>query len=151
MPRIKIAIPTEATHLYRTTIPVLISHINYGNHLGSDGLISILHEARLRFIKNCGMCDEKSLDGNTGLIVTSLAITHYREVLHGEYLDVDIFVANITKKTCDLIYKFTSSSNTGDNVVAMASTSLLFVDAKSRRSVAMPQNFLCAITGRNSL
>jgi len=46
MARIKIEIPDK--FIYKTEIPIRITDINYGGHLGNDSLLSIIHEARVR-------------------------------------------------------------------------------------------------------
>ena len=36
---------TPALILFETQIPIQISHINYGNHVGNDTMVSLLNEA----------------------------------------------------------------------------------------------------------
>jgi acyl-CoA thioesterase FadM len=48
MPRIKIEMPEHFT--YTTEMPVRISDINYGGHLSNDSIVSLIHEARVRFL-----------------------------------------------------------------------------------------------------
>ena len=52
MTRIKIELPE--TYLFSTEIPVRITDLNYGNHLGNDAILSLLHEARVRFLAYYG-------------------------------------------------------------------------------------------------
>ena len=49
MPRVKVALP--ATFPFRTEIPVRITDLNYGGHLGNDALLGLLHEARVHFLR----------------------------------------------------------------------------------------------------
>ena len=49
MARIKINIPPG--FITTLSIPVRITDLNYGNHLGNDSLVSILHEARVQWLK----------------------------------------------------------------------------------------------------
>lgn len=142
MPRIKVTIPEKAIHIYNTKLPVLVSHINYGNHLGNDSLVSLLHEARLRLIKNAGFQNEACIENNIGLVITSLAVTYQNESLHGDDLEIDIFVTDITKTSCDLYYKI--SRNT--LVVALASTSLLFMNFINKNPAEIPQSFINALS-----
>ena len=48
MARIKLDIlnPTIATFI----IPVRITDLNYGNHVGNDAFVSIIHEARMKWL-----------------------------------------------------------------------------------------------------
>lgn len=146
MSRMKVAVPNEAQHIFKTTVPVLVSHINYGNHLGNDSLVSILHEARLQYVKNKGMKSETNIEGNTGLMVCSLAVTYYNEAFHGDHLDIDVYVSDITKIMCDFTYKVTRNTNGAEQVIAIATTCLLFFDFSNKKSVQIPKSFLSAIS-----
>jgi len=48
MSRVVIALPNEFS--FSTELDVRIQHINRGNHLGNDSLITFLNEARVRFL-----------------------------------------------------------------------------------------------------
>jgi hypothetical protein len=45
MPRLKLELP--AGFPFRTTLTVRVTDLNYGNHLGNDALLGLLHEARV--------------------------------------------------------------------------------------------------------
>ena len=46
MARIKLEMPEQFMGSFQ--VPVRITDINYGNHLGNDAFVSILHEARMQ-------------------------------------------------------------------------------------------------------
>jgi len=48
VPRIKLELPEIM--VFSTEIPVRITDINYGGHLGNDSILSIVQEARVRFL-----------------------------------------------------------------------------------------------------
>ena len=50
MARIKIELPDNFP--FTTSIPVRITDINYGGHVGNDTVLSIIHEARMQFLKS---------------------------------------------------------------------------------------------------
>ena len=52
MARIKIDLPEKFS--FTTSIPVRITDINYGDHVGNDTILSLLHEARVQFLKTFG-------------------------------------------------------------------------------------------------
>ena len=52
MARVKLALPESFS--FETDIKVRISDINYGGHLGNDSVMSLIHEARLRFLEKYG-------------------------------------------------------------------------------------------------
>ena len=50
MAKVKIELPED--FIFKTEIPVRISDINYGGHLGNDSLLSIVQESRVKFLNN---------------------------------------------------------------------------------------------------
>lgn len=47
MARVKLNIPENIISVI--IIPVRINDINYGNHVGNDAFVSIIHEARVQW------------------------------------------------------------------------------------------------------
>ena len=52
MARIKIDLPVKFS--FSTTIPIRITDINFGGHVGNDTILSIVHEARAKFFQHFG-------------------------------------------------------------------------------------------------
>jgi acyl-CoA thioesterase FadM len=52
MARVKLLIPERK--IFSTEIAVRITDINYGNHVGNDAFVRILHEARVQWLTNNG-------------------------------------------------------------------------------------------------
>ena len=82
MPRIKIDLP--GSFIFNTEIDVRIDDINYGGHLSNDAILSIMHEARMRFLKEHGY-SELEVEG-TSLIMGDTAIVFKSEGFHGDRL-----------------------------------------------------------------
>lgn len=121
MARIKLTPPEKI--LFSTKIPVRITDLNYGNHLGNDALVSILHEARVQWLKSAGFSELDA--GGTGLIMTDLAVEYKAEAFYGDELSVAIGVADISKMSFDLYYTIT---NQQDRLVAKAKTGIVCYD-----------------------
>ncbi|MCW8811925.1 MAG: acyl-CoA thioesterase, partial [Chlorobium sp.] len=78
MARIKVELP-EKFH-FRTEIQIRITDINYGGHLGNDSLLSIIHEARLRFLNHLGY-SESNVEG-IGIIMVDAGIQYKSEAFY---------------------------------------------------------------------
>ena len=52
MARIKIDLPDNFS--FTTSIPIRITDVNYGGHVGNDTILSLIHEARMQFLKQLG-------------------------------------------------------------------------------------------------
>jgi acyl-CoA thioesterase FadM len=72
MERIKLNLPENFN--FSTIIPIRISDVNYGGHVGNDSFLSLLHEARLRFLHQFGY-SEMSVEG-VGLIMSDVGIEY---------------------------------------------------------------------------
>ena len=75
MARIKLEIPGQIIASFN--IPIRIADINYGNHVGNDAFVSIIHEARMQWLNQYGYTELK-IEG-IGLIMSDLAIEFKNE------------------------------------------------------------------------
>jgi len=139
MPRLKLDFP--ARPLFTTEIPIRVTDLNYGNHLAHDRLVSILHEARVRFFRAFGF-EERNTEGR-GILLVDLAVTYQREAFYGQTLRVDVAIGEAATRGCELLYRVTDAGN--DEAVALAKTGIVFIDPASRRVVAIPPAFRALI------
>jgi acyl-CoA thioesterase FadM len=135
MARITIDLPEKM--FFSTQVPVRIDDINYGGHLGNDSLLSIIHEARLRCLKQFGYT-ELNIEG-FGIIMTDSAIVYSSEGFHGDILNIDIGVGDFSKYGCDFVYLVTNRDT--DKEVARAKTGIVFFDYEKRKVVRIPEKF----------
>jgi acyl-CoA thioester hydrolase len=138
MSRVILELPQE--FIFSTEIVVRISDINYGGHLGHDSTISLIHEARVRFLKAHGF-SEGDIDGR-GLIITDLAILYKAEVFYGDTLTIEVAVDDFTKYGCDFFYHIFNKDQKKE--VASAKTGIVFFDYERRKIVSAPTSFLAA-------
>ncbi|MEO9210776.1 MAG: thioesterase family protein, partial [Ginsengibacter sp.] len=75
MARIKLELPQKS--IATVSIPVRITDINYGNHVGNDALVSILHESRMLFLKQHGFTELNA--GGNALILNELVVLYKNE------------------------------------------------------------------------
>jgi acyl-CoA thioesterase FadM len=138
MPRVKIELPD--IFMFETEIKVRISDINYGGHLGNDSVLSIIHESRYRFFNSLGYKDELSIDG-FGTIQADVAIAYKGEAFHGDTIKVQIAVAEIGRKSFELIYLL----STDQKEIARAKTGIAMFDYSENKVVSLPDVFLSKI------
>ena len=131
MPRIKVAIP-DHVH-FETAIPVRITDLNYGAHLGNDALLSILHEARLQLLKHFGYTE---LDlGGASLIMADVAIEYKGEGFYGDVLTLKLAFDDVHKYGFDITYHVL---NQNGKEVARAKTGMLCFNYQERKLMALP-------------
>lgn len=133
MARIKLALP--AHFRFSTLIPVRITDINYGNHLGNDAVLSILHEARMQYLKSIGYT-ELSFAG-VGLIMSDVGIEFKAEAFYGDTLKAYVTASETGKVGFDLYYKLVRSQD--ETIVALAKTGMICFDYEKRKVTAVPE------------
>ena len=137
MSRIKLKLPEPQQFIFTTDIEPRISDINYGNHLGHDQLISLLHEVRLRFLKQHGF-SEFDVAG-TSIIMADLAIVYKAEVNYGEELTVDIALLDPSRAGCTFFYLVRKKRDGKE--VARATTGIVFFDYNKKKITRIPPAF----------
>lgn len=135
MSRIKIDLPDK--FIFSTEIPIRISDINYGGHLGNDSILSIVHEARVRFLNKFGY-SELNVEG-CGIIMSDSAIVYKSEGHYGDVLRIDVTVDDFSKFGCDFIYKISNKETNKE--IARAKTGIVFFDYKKKKMVEVPEKF----------
>ena len=135
MPRVTIDLP-EAFQ-FSTDIPVRISDINYGGHLGHDAIISLIHEARVRFLNVHGFT-EIDIDG-FGLVMTDLVVLYKAEAFYSEILTIEVALQAFTKYGCDFVYRVCKKESGKE--LARAKTGVVIYDYERRKVVGVPEGF----------
>ena len=134
MPRIKIVLPKHA--IERIAIPIRISDINYGNHVGNDAFVSIIHEARMQWLKLHGYT-EMNFAG-TGLIMSDIVIEFKQEALYGDTIFINIYVGEIARVSFELYYELSAQRNNITYIVAKAKTGMVCYDYANKKTVSVP-------------
>lgn len=138
MSRVKLEMPQTSRHAVE--IPVRITDINYGNHLGNDALLSILHEARVQCLAANGFSE---IDiGGCGLIMSDIEVAFRAEAFYGDQLRVEVAVTNLSKSSFDIYYRVTKTPS-GDEV-ALARSGMVCFDYQRKRPARMPDAFRAA-------
>jgi acyl-CoA thioester hydrolase len=135
MARIKLDLPE--IFIFSTVVHVRVSDINYGGHLGNDSILSLIHEARVRFLSKYGF-SEFNVEGR-GIIMTDAVIVYKSQGFYGDELKIEVAVRDLTRLGCDFFYRLTNTK-TGKEV-ARAKTAVVFFDYQNHRTVEMPVKF----------
>ena len=135
MGRIRIQLPQKFP--FHTDLGIRISDINYGNHLGNDAVLRLLHEARVRYLQQYGFT-ETDICG-VGLMIADAAVVYKSQGYYGDPLRIEITTAEPGRYGCDLYYRITNQA-TGKEV-ARAKTGIVFFDYASNKLAELPEEF----------
>jgi acyl-CoA thioester hydrolase len=135
MPRLHITLPER--FLFETTLEVRITDINYGGHLANDRVLSLVHEARVRFLRHHGF-SETNIHGKA-IIMADAAVVYRAEAFAGDVLRVEVGAREINRYGCDLVYRL--SDQASGREVALVKTAIVFFDYGRRRLTTAPEGF----------
>lgn len=136
MARVKLEFPGQKP-LFIANIPVRIGDINYGNHVGNDAILSILHESRMQFLAAHGWT-ELSLAG-AALIMADVMIAYKAEGFYGDVFRVELFVQDMGAFSFDLMYRITTTRKNTSIDIAHAKTGMVCFDYLERKKCRIPR------------
>lgn len=136
MARIVLDFPDSA-FCFKTELTVRITDINAANHLSNDAMISMISEARARFLFHFGI--PEPLDERVGTIVTDLATTYRAEAHARDRLLFEVGVMDFNRYGADVVFRITRPSD--GRLVAMAKSGFVFFDYQAKRVTEMPPHF----------
>ena len=135
MQKIQIDVPE---HFYFTTqVTIRITDINYGNHVGNDSFMGLLHEARLQFLQHKGYT-ELQVAGH-GLIMADAAIKFMTELFYGDTVEIAVAATGFGAMGFDLVYRLHTGRNGESKPAALAKTGMVLFDYNRRKPVAIPE------------
>ncbi len=135
MARKKIGLPGQFS--FSCIIPVRITDINYGGHVGNDTILSIIHEARMQFLNNAGYT-EMNFAG-VGMIMAHVAIEFKSELFYGDEVIASITALDFSKIGFELVYKLEKQTDGQMKTVALAQTGMICYDYERKKIVNVPE------------
>lgn len=139
MPRVKIDLPEKFLAI-SINIPVRITDINYGDHVGNDSLVAIIHEARMQLLQLHGFT-ELDIEG-VGLIMSDLLVEFKNESFYKDIINVKIGSSNISKISFELYYQLTTLRNNKEIFIANAKTTMVCYDYELKKVAALPKQLI---------
>ncbi len=133
MGRVEIELP--ASFPYKVELDVRVSDLNYGNHLGNDAVLSLLHEARRRYIRSLGS-DEIGADG-VGFVVADSAVTYRAQAFYADALSIEVAAGDFSSRSCAFFFRVSAVAD--GRVVAEARTGMVCFDFKAQKAMTIPQ------------
>jgi acyl-CoA thioester hydrolase len=134
MPRIRIELPEYFS--FTTAIAVRITDLNYGGHVGNDSILSLIHEARVLFLKHHGYT-EVDMAG-TALIMGDVAIEFKSELFYGDALRASVTAGEFSRVGFALFYKLEKEVSGEMIPVAFARTGMVCYNYEAKKVVSVP-------------
>ena len=135
MARVKIDLPKE--FIFSTNIPVRITDLNYGGHVGNDAVLSIIHEARMQFLKHFGYTEMEF--AGVGMIMSDVAIEFKNELFYGDTVIASVAAGEFTNVSFEIFYRLEKAQDDKKILVAIAKTGMVCYDYGKKKIVAIPE------------
>ena len=133
MNQMKLDLPKEFS--YHIFIPIRITDINYGGHVGNDTILTLLHEARMQFLKHYSFSEMDF--GGVALIMRNVFIEFKKEVFYGDTVKVYVALANFSRIGFDVLYKMVKGSE--EIVVTIGKTGMICYDYELKKIMNVPE------------
>jgi acyl-CoA thioesterase FadM len=135
MTRLKIDLPEKL--LTSVSVAVRITDINYGNHVGNNAIVEIIHEARVQFLQKHNFT-ELNIAG-TALIMSELLIQYKGESFYNDLLAINIYSGEISRVAFELFYKISAKRNEQQILIALAKTGMVCYNYKIKKVCTVPE------------
>lgn len=139
MARIKIDLPEQFP--FSTELDVRVGDLNYGNHLGNDAVLTLIHEARRRFLNSLDI-EEIGVDG-IGFVIADAAVVYRAQAFYGDRLRIEVAAGDFSSRGCDFYYRV--SHVTDARVVAKARTGMVCFDFRAQKTMVFPPVMLAKL------
>jgi acyl-CoA thioester hydrolase len=111
-----------------------VGDLNYGNHLGNDQALGLIHEARRRYLRTLNL-EEIAADGS-GLVIADAALIYRAQAFYGERLRIQVAAGDFSSRGCDFYYRVSQLDT--DRDVVHAKTGVVCFDFHSQKVISMP-------------
>jgi acyl-CoA thioester hydrolase len=135
MTRAKLEMPD--TFSFQTAIPVRITDLNYGGHVGNDQILSMIHEARVQFLNFYGF-EEMNLAG-VGLIMRDVTIEFKSELFYGDIILASVQATDFSRIGFEIYYKFEKERDEKKALLVLARTGMVCYNYAAQKISSLPE------------
>ena len=141
MARVEIELPEHFPYVLE--LEVRVGDLNYGNHLGNDALLGLIHEARRSYIRSLGS-DEIGAD-ETGFVVADSAVVYRAQAFYADRLRIEVAAGDFGSRSCAFFFRVSNAAD--GRVVAEARTGMVSFDFKAQKAMTIPPALRAKLQG----
>ena len=142
MPRVKLELPSNSLGTF--LIPVRITDINYGNHVGNNAIVEIIHEARVQFLRSHNFTELNA--GGVALIMNELVVEYKNESFYNDQLNVVVFCGEITRVSFEIFYEISVMRDQINIIIAHAKTGMVGYNYEEKKVAAITNELRVALS-----
>jgi acyl-CoA thioesterase FadM len=137
MARVKLNFPFKKP-IFTALIPLRITDMNYGNHMGNEVILSVMHDTRMQFLATHGYTELEA--GGCGMIMADVMVAYKNEGYYGDVLRVELYTDEIGSRSFDFLYKITTVRGNNTIEIAQAKSGMVCYDYKAGKVCSLPEN-----------
>ena len=141
MGRVEIDLPERFP--YAVELTVRVGDLNYGNHLGNDAVLALIHEARRSYFRSLGT-DEIGTDGS-GFVVADSAVIYRAQAFYADRLRIEVAAGDFGSRSCAFFFRVSNAAD--GRVVAEARTGMVSFDFKAQKAMSIPPALRAKLQG----
>jgi len=145
MARLKLQLPEK--FLQSVFVPIRITDINYGNHVGNHAIVEIIHEGRVQFLQGKNFTELEV--AGTSLIMSELLVEYKNESFYKDILRIDLYCGEISKVSFELFYKISTKRNQEEILIALAKTGMVCYDYQLKKVTTIPEKLRFILSDQN--
>jgi acyl-CoA thioesterase FadM len=145
MARLKLQLPEK--FLQSVFVPIRITDINYGNHVGNHAIVEIIHEGRVQFLQGKNFTELEV--AGTSLIMSELLVEYKNESFYKDILRIDLYCSEISKVSFELFYKISTKRNQEEILIALAKTGMVCYDYQLKKVSTIPEKLRFILSDQN--
>jgi len=117
---------------------VRVGDLNYGNHLGNDGVVTLLHHARALMFRDLGYTELDFGDGVTGTVMSDLVVSYTAEAFLFDELVIESGISEVATSSFRVHQRMTR----GETQIALAEVGIAAFDFSVRKLARFPDALL---------
>ncbi len=122
--------------IFTCQLQVRVADLNYGNHVGNDRMLGLMHEARVQWLHSHGLSE---IDvGGCGTIMAGAAVDYRSQAMLMQQLTIEVGVGDVSNSRFTLLYRISDSGS--GQIVASGATDMSCFDYQRQRPVRIPEN-----------
>jgi len=129
---------------FQTAIPVRITDLNYGGHVGNDQILSMIHEARVQYLNFYGF-EEMNLAG-VGLIMRDVTIEFKSELFYGDIILASVQAADFSRIGFEIYYRLENEREGKKTVLVHARTGMVCYNYTAKKISSLPEPVRIALS-----
>ena len=125
----------DFTPIFTCQLQVRVADLNYGNHVGNDRMLGLMHEARVQWLHSHGLSEINV--GGCGTIMAGAAVDYRSQAMLMQQLEIDVGVGEVSNSRFTLLYRISDASS--GNMVASGATDMSCFNYERQRPVRIPE------------